>query len=111
MQNILHSFLLWLQSQMNFWVAFGLLGQSMFMMRFVLQWIYSERAKQSIIPEVFWYFSLAGGIIVLTYAVHKQDIVFILGQALGILIYLRNIQFIWREKLRQRANSNKGETA
>lgn len=68
------------------------------MMRFVVQWIASERAKQSVVPEIFWYFSLAGGLIVFVYAVHRQDLVFILGQGLGVFIYLRNIYFIHKRK-------------
>lgn len=101
MQSLIQQFLTWLQSQLNFWVALGLFGQFLFMMRFVFQWLHSERAKQSVIPEIFWYFSLGGGLILLTYAVHRQDLVFILGQALGVFIYIRNIQFIWREKRRR----------
>jgi lipid-A-disaccharide synthase-like uncharacterized protein len=69
------------------------------MMRFVYQWVASERARASVMPEAFWYFSLCGGVIVFAYAVHKQDIVFILGQGLGVIIYLRNIYFIWRPRL------------
>lgn len=90
--------MLWLQTQFNLWVAIGLFGQSLFMMRFVFQWLASERAQRSIIPEVFWYFSLSGGVILFIYAIHKQDIVFILGQGLGVFIYLRNIYFVWRHK-------------
>jgi lipid-A-disaccharide synthase-like uncharacterized protein len=80
------------------WVAIGFFGQFMFMMRFVSQWIASERAKKSVMPEIFWYFSLGGGLIVFVYALHKKDPVFILGQGLGVFIYLRNIYFIWRHK-------------
>jgi lipid-A-disaccharide synthase-like uncharacterized protein len=90
----------WLQEHMNVWVIVGLFGQSLFMMRFVVQWIASERVKQSIVPETFWYFSLGGGIILFLYALHQQDIVFILGQGLGIFIYVRNLFFIHRNKRR-----------
>ncbi len=82
----------------NPWVLIGLGGQAMFMMRFVMQWIASERAKKSVMPEIFWYFSLTGGIILFAYALHQQDIVFILGQGLGLFIYLRNIWFIHKHK-------------
>lgn len=71
------------------------------MMRFIFQWIHSERAKQSVVPEIFWYFSLFGGLIVLAYAIHKQDIVFIVSQGLGSLIYMRNIQLIWQNKRKE----------
>jgi len=86
--------LAWLSAHWTLWTIIGLFGQFLFMMRFVMQWIASERAKQSIVPEVFWYFSIGGGIILLIYAIHQQDIVFMLGQGLGLFIYLRNIYFI-----------------
>jgi lipid-A-disaccharide synthase-like uncharacterized protein len=84
-----------------FWVSFGLLAQAMFAMRFILQLIASERVKRSIVPETFWYFSFAGGTGLLLYAIHKADPVFMLGQGLGLIIYARNIYFIWLHK-RQR---------
>jgi lipid-A-disaccharide synthase-like uncharacterized protein len=68
------------------------------MMRFVIQWIQSERAKQSVVPEAFWYFSLGGSVIILIYALHQKDLVFILSQSLGSVIYIRNLQMIWRKK-------------
>lgn len=80
------------------WVVIGFAGQALFMMRFVVQWICSERARRSIIPEIFWYFSLGGGLTLLAYAIHRADPVFIAGQATGVFIYLRNIYFIEREK-------------
>ncbi len=92
MQNILA----WLNAHWTLWTFIGLFGQFLFMMRFVMQWIASERVKQSIVPEVFWYFSLGGGIILFAYAIHQQDLVFMLGQGLGLFIYLRNIYFIRR---------------
>lgn len=98
MPSFMIDFQNWLISQLNFWVLLGLFGQSLFMLRFVFQWIHSERAKQSVIPEIFWYFSLAGSAIVLIYAIHKQDLVFILSQSLGSIIYIRNIQLIWRNR-------------
>jgi lipid-A-disaccharide synthase-like uncharacterized protein len=82
----------------HIWLAIGFLGQVMFTMRFFVQWLASERAKRSVIPELFWYFSLGGGAILLSYAIYRQDPVFILGQATGLFIYLRNIYFVVREK-------------
>ncbi|HQY44516.1 MAG TPA: lipid-A-disaccharide synthase N-terminal domain-containing protein [Paracoccaceae bacterium] len=76
------------------WVLFGLFGQLMFTGRFLVQWIASERAKKSVIPVVFWYFSLAGGMILLSYAIYRKDPVFILGQSLGVFIYCRNLWLI-----------------
>lgn len=81
------------------WLIVGFSGQALFSMRFIVQWIYSERHKRSVIPLAFWYFSLAGGATLLTYAIHRVDPVFIVGQAGGLFIYLRNLHFIHREHL------------
>ncbi len=78
----------------HIWLCIGFLGQSLFFMRFFVQWLASEKQKKSIIPTAFWYFSLAGGITLFLYALHRQDPVFILGQGMGLIIYLRNIYFI-----------------
>ena len=67
------------------WVAIGFIGQAMFSMRFIYQWFHSERAKRSVIPEAFWYFSVAGGATLLAYAIHREDPVFIVGQGAGLL--------------------------
>ena len=80
------------------WVVVGLAGQLMFSMRFLIQWISSERARKSVMPVAFWYFSLAGGAILLTYAIYRRDPVFILGQATGLFIYSRNLWLIRAEK-------------
>jgi lipid-A-disaccharide synthase-like uncharacterized protein len=79
------------------WVTIGFLGQALFSARFLVQWIYSEKHKKSVIPVAFWWFSLAGGIVLLSYALWRRDPVFIAGQAGGLLIYLRNLYFIRRE--------------
>ena len=75
-------------------VLFGLFGQLMFTGRFLVQWIASERARRSVMPVVFWYFSLAGGAVLLSYALYRRDPVFILGQSLGVFIYTRNLWLI-----------------
>ena len=80
------------------WLSIGFAAQLMFSMRFILQWIASERARQSIVPEVFWYFSFAGGAMLFAYAIYRVDPVFIMGQGMGLLIYARNIHFIWQGK-------------
>lgn len=80
------------------WVIIGLMGQLSFSMRFVLQWIKSERARKSVIPISFWYFSIGGGVILLAYAIHRRDPVFILGQATGLFIYARNLWLIHANK-------------
>jgi lipid-A-disaccharide synthase-like uncharacterized protein len=80
------------------WIAIGFAGQFLFMMRFLWQWIQSERQQRSIIPIAFWYFSLAGGVTLFAYAVHRLDPVFIAGQSLGLTVYTRNLLLIRREK-------------
>lgn len=90
----------------DFIVIVGLIGQGMFSMRFILQWIASERAKKSVIPFSFWIFSLAGSMILLFYAIYRKDPVFILGQAPGLIIYSRNIWLIKKnEKKEKELNS------
>ena len=79
------------------WVAFGLFGQLMFTGRFLVQWIASERARKSVVPLAFWYFSLGGGVILLAYAIYRKDPVFILGQSLGVFIYTRTLWLIHNE--------------
>lgn len=76
-------------------VGFG--GQFLFAMRFIIQWIRSEGAKKSVIPVVFWYFSIGGGSVLLLYAIWRQDPVIICGQGLGLFIYARNLFFVFRE--------------
>lgn len=76
----------------------GFIGQACFSCRFLLQWVASERQRKSIIPLAFWYFSLAGGSILLIYAIARRDPVFITGQASGLFIYLRNLYLIKKEK-------------
>ena len=80
------------------WIAIGFGGQFLFMMRFLWQWIQSERQKRSIIPIAFWYFSLTGGMTLLIYAIHRRDPVFITGQALGLFVYTRNLMLLRRER-------------
>jgi lipid-A-disaccharide synthase-like uncharacterized protein len=79
------------------WLAVGFLGQALFSTRFILQWIASEREKRSVVPVAFWWFSLLGGVTLLTYAIHRRDPVFILGQSAGLIVYLRNLYFVRRE--------------
>ena len=78
------------------WLAFGLIGQIVFGARFIVQWIASERKKESHIPIVFWYLSIAGGIITTAYAIHRRDAVFIIGQGAGLIVYIRNLMLIYR---------------
>jgi lipid-A-disaccharide synthase-like uncharacterized protein len=80
------------------WVGVGLFGQAMFFMRFLVQWIASERQGRSVIPVAFWYFSIGGAGILLAYAIYRLDPVFILGQAGGFFVYGRNLYLIFRER-------------
>jgi len=82
------------------WLAFGLLGQLIFGARFIVQWIASERKRESHIPLVFWYLSIVGGIITTAYAIHKRDAVFIIGQGAGLVVYIRNLMLIYRAQRR-----------
>lgn len=84
-------------SEEQVWLIVGFTGQLFFTARFLVQWLTSERARRSIVPKAFWYFSIGGGITILCYAIHRADPVFIVGQASGLLIYLRNIYFLSRE--------------
>jgi lipid-A-disaccharide synthase-like uncharacterized protein len=83
---------------LNLWVIIGLSGQVLFALRFVIQWLASEKRKESVIPIAFWYFSLGGSLILLAYAIHIRDPVFILGQSTGSFIYVRNLMLIYRKK-------------
>jgi len=80
------------------WLVVGFMGQALFSARFLVQWVSSERRKRSVVPLAFWYFSVAGGATLLAYAVHRMDPVFILGQAAGLAVYVRNLYFIARQR-------------
>ena len=76
------------------WICIGLIGQILFFMRFFVQWLASEKERRSVIPPAFWYFSLAGGAVLLCYAMWRADPIFVLGQACGLVIYGRNLYFL-----------------
>lgn len=80
------------------WLGIGFFGQSLFFSRWLLQWFVSEKKAESQIPVSFWYMSLAGSVIVLAYAIHKIDPVFIAGQSVGTVVYIRNLILIHRVK-------------
>ena len=91
LQNYLHDVFV---MQFDAWVALGFVAQALFSMRFLVQWIASERAGRSIVPTAFWLFSIGGGVLLFAYSLYRKDPVFIAGQALGLLVYIRNLYFI-----------------
>jgi lipid-A-disaccharide synthase-like uncharacterized protein len=83
------------------WLIIGFIGQGLFAGRFIWQWLASEKAKKSVIPLPFWYLSISGGVILFFYAVHNEDPVFICGQAMGLIVYVRNLYLIRNERRQQ----------
>lgn len=79
------------------WVLLGFAGQAVFSLRFLVQWIESERAGRSVVPEAFWYLSIAGSLLLLVYALWRKDLVFTLGQSMGFFVYARNLVLRKRE--------------
>lgn len=84
--------------QLDWWVALGFAAQILFTGRFLVQWVASERQNRMVIPIAFWFFSLGGGVLLLIYALHRRDPVFIAGQAFGIFVYARNLHFELRDR-------------
>jgi lipid-A-disaccharide synthase-like uncharacterized protein len=82
----------------NPWILLGYAGQTLFGLRFVVQWVASERVGRSVIPVAFWFFSIGGGALLFVYALYIRDPVFIIGQGLGLFVYLRNLYFVFRER-------------
>lgn len=80
------------------WLIIGFVGQALFSLRFLIQWIASEIKKKSHFPVIFWYLSLVGSSILLAYAIYRQDPVFIFGQAAGLVVYFRNLVLVNRER-------------
>jgi lipid-A-disaccharide synthase-like uncharacterized protein len=85
-------------ARFDFWLAFGLIAQLLFTARFVVQWLVSEKAGKSVVPVVFWFLSLGGGTMLLVYGLVRREPIIILGQALAVFIYIRNIVLIFRNK-------------
>jgi lipid-A-disaccharide synthase-like uncharacterized protein len=88
-------------AKFDFWLAFGLVAQLLFTARFLVQWISSERAGQSVVPMAFWFFSMGGGLMTLIYGVVKREPVIILGQGLATFVYVRNIMLIVKNRGKQ----------
>jgi len=87
------------------WLLVGFLGQGLFSARFLVQWIASERARRSVVPAAFWFFSICGGVTLLAYAIYRKDPVFIVGQAAGLVIYARNVYFVLLERQAGKADT------
>jgi lipid-A-disaccharide synthase-like uncharacterized protein len=92
-------------AKFDLWLALGIFGQLLFAMRFIVQWLVSEKEGRSVIPIAFWFFSIGGGAITLVYGLYRREPVIILGQSLSLFIYARNLMLIGREK---RAQALKG---
>ncbi len=90
----------WLAAHLNAWLIIGFAGQLIFTARFLVQWLASERKRDSVVPVAFWWLSMAGGLTLLCYAVHREDPVIIFGQALGVFIYIRNLMLVSKGKRR-----------
>ncbi|MBB5702638.1 lipid-A-disaccharide synthase-like uncharacterized protein [Ochrobactrum daejeonense] len=107
MTDIFNSLSQWLHevfiAQWDGWIVLGFIAQACFTMRFVVQWLASEKARRSVMPVAFWFFSLGGGTLLLIYAIQRKDPVFIAGQALGLVVYIRNLWLIANEKKRHQA--------
>lgn len=104
MTDIFASLSQWLHevfvAQWDGWIILGFIAQGCFTMRFVVQWLASEKAKRSVMPVAFWFFSIGGGFLLLLYAIQRKDPVFIAGQGLGLFVYIRNLWLIANEKKR-----------
>jgi lipid-A-disaccharide synthase-like uncharacterized protein len=101
-------------SQAKLWLIIGFAGQALFTARFLVQWIASERKRDSVVPVAFWWLSLLGGLTLLSYASYRQDPVIIVGQAMGLVVYARNLMLVGRAKRRaahRRSRSHHVESA
>ncbi len=87
------------------WKIFGIGAQFLFMMRFIVQWVASEKSKKSVIPPAFWYFSILGALSLLVYGIKQREPVIILGQSVPILIYVRNLYLLKKYENRTRAEN------
>lgn len=89
-------------SRATLWLVIGFLGQAVFTARFLVQWVASERKRDSVVPVAFWWLSLVGGLTLLSYSVHRRDPVIIVGQSMGTFIYVRNLMLVSKGRRRTR---------
>jgi lipid-A-disaccharide synthase-like uncharacterized protein len=95
---------------MSLWVKIGFLGQAAFTARFLVQWVASEKKRDSVVPVAFWWLSIVGGVVLLSYAIHRRDPVIIVGQAMGLLVYARNLMLVERARRRALKKQRRPET-
>jgi lipid-A-disaccharide synthase-like uncharacterized protein len=96
-------------SQAKVWLIIGFAGQALFTARFLVQWIVSERRRDSVVPVAFWWLSLLGGLTLLSYASYRQDPVIIVGQGMGLVVYARNLMLVGKAKRRAARRRRHGE--
>ncbi|MHB2166136.1 lipid-A-disaccharide synthase N-terminal domain-containing protein [Alsobacter sp. R-9] len=89
-------------ARFDFWLAFGIVAQLLFTARFIVQWLASEKAGKSVMPMAFWFLSMAGGTMTLVYGLVRREPIIIMGQALAVGIYVRNIMLIYKERDRSK---------
>ncbi|TDR93853.1 lipid-A-disaccharide synthase N-terminal domain-containing protein [Enterovirga rhinocerotis] len=94
-------------AKFDLWLVFGIVAQVLFAMRFVVQWLASEKEGRSVIPMAFWFFSMAGGLLTLIYGLVKREPIIIIGQVLSVFIYVRNLQLILKERREAKAERQK----
>jgi lipid-A-disaccharide synthase-like uncharacterized protein len=98
-------------ARFDFWLAFGVVAQLLFTARFIVQWLASEKAGKSVIPLAFWFFSMAGGTMTLIYGLVRREPIIIMGQALAIFIYMRNLMLIFRSEAKPEVTKSQDENA
>jgi lipid-A-disaccharide synthase-like uncharacterized protein len=85
-------------AKLDFWLVFGILAQLLFTARFIVQWIVSEKLGKSVVPLAFWFLSMGGGVMLLIYGLVRREPIIIMGQALAVFIYMRNLMLIFRNR-------------
>ena len=96
--NVIDKDLLFKNEAIPSWLLWlGIISQVIFTLRFVYQWLYSERKKSSSLPFGFWLLSLIGSLLILVYAVNRKDPVLFVGHLLGSIIYIRNLILLHKD--------------
>ncbi len=88
----------------TFWLTIGFVGQALFTARFLIQWMASEQRRDAVVPVMFWWLSLLGGVALLAYAISRRDPVIIVGQSMGLFVYARNLMLIDKARRREAAD-------